>query len=381
MQMKKHIFQFLEEQQSMNESNASIMINNILTLLKSGQPKEKIESAIKGLYNRQDAEIQTQLRQRFKNSNINHLFPQPTTKLTEGESFMSNKQTKLDMFLEGIESVEVSKKPKFHSIHRLYEEVDGQKEQKEKAEKDEKEKEEKDCEEVDENAEDFKLVGEGEDEEEGDEEEGDEHEAGESDGEEEAEKEAGDDDEAGGEDEEPESDEDDKESDDEDGMKEGVGEALRGDVLDKDTYIELLKSLAAGVGSAKDLVAKVSQALTSGSESPELKAIKLAAMKRRSENAKASAAARGVLGAKSEESDADEMAEGSQGYAAGLKGVRKDAGAKSLKSGSNKIPTPKVAITGDKKLLKKPTTLKGDTYPKSSVAGAARPGAPKVKKS
>jgi hypothetical protein len=307
--------------------------------------------------------------------------PPITSNITEGEDTMSSKKTNLDMFLEGVESVEVAKKPKFHSIHRLYEARD------EDYKKDDEE-------EVDENIEHNPAAADQGGVVEEDDDEDKEHEDAESDEDEADEKEAGDDDEAGGEDEEPETDSDEgeeegeKKDSEEDGEEdeenldeglEGVLKALGSDPITGageliDMLISKVNQVVAGAKDKADAQAKVKTALE------QMKQAAAARKDARGAVAKSAATAKNVPGASKME-NTDEMDEGSQGYAAGLKGVRKDAGAKGLKSGTNKVPTPKVAITGDKKLLKKPTTLKGDSYPKSSVAGAARPGAPKVKKS
>jgi hypothetical protein len=322
--MAKTVFQFLEETEKIAEAFDP---NQIKKLLNSTMTPEEKKSALKSYHSRQSYKDQQEIKNSLRNTEFSDLFKKPIELKTEGEDTMS-KKTNLDMFLEGIEEVEVSKKPKFHSIHRLYEAKDC--DFKKKDEIDENE----DCDADDEEELDEVIVNEGgkkvqdddeaaaeaegEEDAEGDEgEEGEEHEAAETDDDEAAEQEAGDEDEEGGADESP--DTDDAEVEKEEAFSE--------------TQMQQIREM-------------ISQAMMA-----------------------------------KEETDTDELDESAQGYAAGLKGVRKDAGAKKLKSGSNKVPAPKVQITGDKKLLKKPTVAKGETYPKSSVAGAARPGAPKVKKS
>lgn len=290
----------------------------------------------------------------------------PPIQITEGDVTMASKRTNLDMFLEGIESVEVSKKPKFHSIYRLYEAKEEDLEDKEEVQENE------DCDEDDKEEMDEVIVNEKkDDEDEGDEAEGEDHEAGESEDDEAAEKEAGDEDEEGGADEEPET--DDEGGEDKEAMDEGLGDVYDAIKNWLNTNPAEAKRLAA-MAKNKAAFEKAMSNIVSFADKPLAAAPATARGQYRKD--KAEAEKEGWIG----EAD-DEMDEGSQGYAAGLKGVRKDAGAKKLKSGANKVPAPKVQITGDKKLLKKPTVAKGDTYPKSSVAGAARPGAPKVKKS
>lgn len=326
--------------------------------------------------------------------------PNLNTNITEGEVKMSNKKTNLDMFLEGVEEVEVAKKPKFHSVYRLYEAKDEDDELTltkymtsgkrgcDKSDRIPTEVAVKQAELKKGNPQNPRIDEEGDEEEE----EGAEHEASETDDEEEAEKEAGDDDEAGGEDESPETDDDessegddDEASDEDEGSEDDMEENVADDVLGflgqdaiegvKQIIVASLEAAGGAANVTKDMVKKVVQ--NTLKKNPELQRMQAERAKRDASRGKGGMPKPPPTMYKQE----DEMDEGAQGYAAGLRGVRKDAGAKKLKSGANKVPAPKVQITGDKKLLKKPTTLKGDSYPKSSVAGAARPGAPKVKRS
>lgn len=378
--MKKDLSKFLEEMETLEE-NISVMLQNLSTLLKGPLSKEEKEKAILSLFQRWgvDKSVQYQIRQKLKGTEFSNLI-----KESKGEYTMAaNKKTNLDMFLEGVEDVEVSKKPRFHSIHRLYEateldeagprnkshsdDVEDDQDQADQgggvnsnrnrpgSVKDDEPNDDQDLEEG--KKKDVESEEPEAEEPEAEEPEGEDHESGEGEGEEEAEHEAGDDDEQGGEDESP--DTDDEKSDMDEGAGEDILRALGSDPITgaKELFDMFVSKLTAVIGEAK--------------AKSEAKRI-LDTMKQQQQQRKAAkpgmpkAPPSSVPTPKQEEEIQEAFA---AGYAAGLKGVRKDAGAKSLKSGTNKVPTPKMAITGDKKLLKKPTTLKGDSYPNSSVAG------------
>jgi hypothetical protein len=273
---------------------------------------------------------------------------------TLGEDTMSKNNTaKLDMFLEGIESVEVAKKPKFHSIYRLYEAKEDDLEDQEEVQENEEEAES--------DSDDVKIDS--EEEPDGDEDGGEaESDHDEPDGDESE----GEDDESDGDESEGEDDESDEsdESDDEENIEEGVGDVYNAIKGWLNTNPAEAKRIAALAARNKAAFEKAMMGIASFADKP-LAAAPASARNEYRRN-RAEAEKEGWVG---EEEGSDELDEGSQGYAAGLKGVRKDAGAKKLKSGTNKVPTPKVQITGDKKLLKKPTVAKGDSYPNSSVAG------------
>jgi len=405
--MDKKLFQFLEEMENKEpvaiKETASEWIRGLPNYFKNviskiADPRERVlkiaetikkakESTTDPLERKETISLIEKLRSEL---------PQLQKNITEGEDNMADKKTNLDMFLEGVESVEVSKKPKFHSIQRLYEATD-------KDYEDEMDENKEKCDDEEGEEMDEVIVNEAKKKKD-DEEEGAEHEAAETDDAEKAEKEAGDDDEAGGEDEEPEADED-KEKEEVDENQEG-GEEEEGEEMDEAAFEDVLKALGSDpISGTADLInmliSKVNQVVAGAKDKADAQAkvkAELEKMRQASEArrgargaaAKGSAAAMNVPGASKME-DSEEMGEGAQGYAAGLKGVQDAHGkalphdAKSAKSGKNlsggKVAPVKMNITGDKKLLKKPTTLKGDSYPKSSVAGAARPGAPKSKKS
>jgi hypothetical protein len=383
--MSKRFSVFLEELERMEEFFDP---NAITKLLKTSMSRVDKEKALKSYFDRQDQKTQSQIKTQLQGTEFSNLFKTPI--LTEGEVHMSCKKSNLDVFLEDIESVEVNKKPKFHSVYRLYEEVDGESENDEEENKKEKLKsanrhkkdiEESESEEDEEEMDEVKKCDDEDaehEDQESDEDENDEHED---------------------EDEGDDSDEEDKEideneSEDEEDMEEDANPAdkvlriLATDIVEPGEIFNGLMSLINGAFSKAN-----NKATAQAEVQKELEKLKREATARQEarknkvtqtqkDMVRAGALKRNVPGASNiKENDEEDLDEGSQGYSAGLKGVRKDAGAKGLKSGKNKVPPVKVQITGDKKLLKKPTTLKGDSYPKSSVAGASRPGAPKVKKS
>ena len=384
--MSKEFSTFLNEMRDFKEAFDPNAINQ---LLKSSMSEADKEKALKSYFDRQDENNQKRIRNQLKGTIFSNLFKKPV--FTEGES-MSGKKTNLDLFLEGVESVDVNKKPKFHSVYRLYEEKDLgddediERKNQELAQKEVDEESEEDEEDMDE-ARKHET-------EEPEDEENPEHESEESDDEEEDERECGDDGEDEDEDEMDENvGDDEEESDDEEELDEDSGErrlqVLGTDIVEPKEIFNGIMSLVNGVFSkskdkatAQAEIAKKLEQLKRESSNRQAER-KAKADQQRKTSVKDMALKKNVPGAsKLEENDeTEEMDESAQGYASGLKGVRKDAGAKKLKSGKNKVPPAKVNITGDKKLLKKPVAMKGESYPKSGVAGAARPGAPKIKKS
>lgn len=356
--MKKKFLKFLEETELLQE----VSIENVKELVHgNAKDDEKRKALVSVIQRAKRDEKYPEMRKKLKDiaeflgntkfSDLIDLIKRPISKITEGETVMG-KKTNLDMFLEGIEEVHVSKKPKFHSIYRLYEAKDKD------FEGENKEREEEGEEELDEI-----IVNETDDE---DEDDGDDSEE----------------DGKGDEESSDEDDEEDEEDDDSDEDEEEIKDEPR--ELDEAAFsrqhyqaiADILKKSAKGRTGETEIIQEIGEKLADlfVQDNPRFDAPKFYA-------------AAGLEDSSAEThykdlgEDDEELDEAAQGYASGLKGVRKDAGAKKLRSGTNKVPSPKVQITGDKKLLKKPTVAKGDSYPKSSVAGASRPGAPKVKKS
>lgn len=354
--MGKDLNQFLEEL----DLNEAVDYNRVSETLASNQPINAKKNSLKVFLKQLRTEVpgakrieainkfKDLIRSKGKENETNELLS--IFQLGEDTMAKTNSTAKLDTFLEGIESFEVSKKPKFHSIYRLYEATDAD----EQEDKELEETEDQDADDVDGDSDPINEAKKAK----ADDEESDGEEEAETDGEEDAEQEAGDDDEEGGEDEEPETD------DDEEKIDEGVVGDLASEVANyfktaPTPVLDALKKAMAAKALGPELTNIVKQL---GNKTP----------------AKAPVAEAETCGGDEdgqEDDQAGELEEGATGYAAGIRGLPKNAGGKNMKSGSNKVPTPKMAITGDKKLLKKPVTLKGDSYPKSSVA--AKKGAKK----